>query len=60
MYFGKSQPLGTGEKITIPCGVVFRSIGYKSMAIPGLPFDVNRQTVRNNGGKGYIIIGKSI
>ncbi len=30
---------GTGERITQACGLLFRSIGYKGVAIPGVPFD---------------------
>ncbi|HEU5260367.1 MAG TPA: FAD-dependent oxidoreductase [Gemmatimonadales bacterium] len=30
---------GTGERVTQPCGLLFRSIGYKGVAITGVPFD---------------------
>jgi ferredoxin/flavodoxin---NADP+ reductase len=30
---------GTGELVELPAGLVFRSIGYKGIAMPGLPFD---------------------
>ena len=30
---------GTGERVEIEAGLVFRSIGYKGVAIPGVPFD---------------------
>ena len=30
---------GTGERIELPAGLVFRSIGYKGTAMPGVPFD---------------------
>ena len=29
----------TEEQIEFPCGLVFRSIGYRGVPIPGLPFD---------------------
>ena len=29
----------TEERETIPCGIVFRSVGYQGVALPGLPFD---------------------
>jgi ferredoxin--NADP+ reductase len=30
---------GTGERVEIAAGLVFRSIGYRGVAIPGVPFD---------------------
>ena len=35
---------GTGERVAQACGLVFRSIGYRGVAIPGVPFD-SRQGV---------------
>ena len=32
----------TDEHETIPCGLVFRSVGYRGVALPGLPFDERR------------------
>ena len=29
----------TDEHETIPCGIVFRSVGYRGVALPGVPFD---------------------
>src|SRR5438874_2308612 len=29
----------TGERLTLACGLLFRRIGYKGVAIPGVPFD---------------------
>ena len=29
----------TGEHETIPCGIVFRSVGYQGVELPGVPFD---------------------
>ena len=36
---------------TIPAGVVFRSVGYRGVALPGLPFDPARGTLLNDGGR---------
>src|SRR5215211_7917214 len=35
----------------IPCGIVFRSIGYKGVPLEGLPFDERRGTVPNELGR---------
>jgi ferredoxin/flavodoxin---NADP+ reductase len=44
-----AQP--TEEQITLPCGLVFRSIGYRGVPIPGLPFDESRGTVPHASGR---------
>src|SRR5919204_825376 len=41
----------TDERETIPCGLVFRSVGYRGVALPELPFDERRGTIRNEGGR---------
>jgi ferredoxin--NADP+ reductase len=41
----------TDEQIELPCGLVFRSIGYRAVPIPGLPFDKSRGTVPHAGGR---------
>ena len=41
----------TGERETIPCGLVFRSVGYRGVALPEVPFDDARATIRNDGGR---------
>lgn len=41
----------TGVHDEIACGLVFRSIGYRSQAIEGAPFDPERGIVPNNGGR---------
>jgi ferredoxin--NADP+ reductase len=33
---------GTGERLELPAGLVFRSIGYKGTAMPGVPFDARQ------------------
>src|SRR5690606_13283 len=37
--------------VEIPVGLVFRSVGYRGTAIPGLPFDPKRGVVPNQHGK---------
>jgi ferredoxin--NADP+ reductase len=42
---------GTGETVTLECGVVFRSIGYKVMPVPDVPYDDVRARVPNQAGR---------
>ena len=41
----------TGERETIPCGVVFRSVGYRGVELPGAPFDERSGTIPNVNGR---------
>ena len=41
----------TGETEEIPVGLVFRSVGYRGVAIPGVPFDERRGVVPNAAGR---------
>lgn len=41
----------TGERETLECGLVFRSVGYRGVAIPGVPFDEQRGVIPNEGGR---------
>ena len=41
----------TDRRETIPAGIVFRSVGYRGVALPGLPFDAARGTLLNDGGR---------
>jgi len=41
----------TGETETLECGIVFRSVGYRGVALPGVPFDDGRGTIPNEGGR---------
>lgn len=45
------KAVGTGETITVSCGLVFRSVGYKGKAIPGVPFDDKSGTIPNEQGR---------
>jgi ferredoxin--NADP+ reductase len=42
---------GTGERVEIDAGIVFRSIGYRGVAIEGVPFDSNSGTIPNSDGR---------
>ena len=48
---GRIRAEPTGEREVIPCGVVFRSVGYHGVAVPGVPFDERRGTIPNEGGR---------
>jgi ferredoxin--NADP+ reductase len=41
----------TGERETLACGLVLRSIGYLGVAIPEVPFDARRGVVPNVAGR---------
>jgi len=38
----------TGETETIACGIVLRSVGYKGVPLPGVPFDEGSGTIPND------------
>ena len=35
----------------IPCGIVFRSVGYRGVGVPGVPFDEAAGTIPNDTGR---------
>ena len=41
----------TGERESLPCGLVFRSVGYRGVGLPGVPFDESSGTIPNDGGR---------
>jgi ferredoxin/flavodoxin---NADP+ reductase len=48
---GRLVAESTGERETIECGLVFRSVGYRGVGLPDLPFDERSGTVRNDCGR---------
>jgi ferredoxin/flavodoxin---NADP+ reductase len=48
---GSLRPRSTGQTEEIPCGLVFRSIGYRGVPLPGVPFDERRCVIPNEGGR---------
>jgi ferredoxin/flavodoxin---NADP+ reductase len=48
---GAIRPRDTGERETIECGMVLRSIGYKGVPVEGAPFDEKRGVIPNDGGR---------
>jgi ferredoxin/flavodoxin---NADP+ reductase len=41
----------TDRREVIECGLVLRSVGYRGVALPGLPFDEARCVIANEGGR---------
>ena len=48
---GAIRAVPTGQREIIPCGVVFRSVGYRGLGLDGIPFDADRGTIPNRGGR---------
>jgi len=47
----KQKARGTGETEELPCGLVFRSIGYRGVPMPGVPFRDDWGIVPNVRGR---------
>jgi len=47
----RGELTGTGELETIPAQLVFRSVGYQSVPLAGVPFDERSATVPNSDGR---------
>jgi ferredoxin/flavodoxin---NADP+ reductase len=43
--------VGTGEFETLPMEMVLRSVGYKGVALPDVPFDTKRGVIPNHEGR---------
>src|SRR5205085_6773877 len=48
---GQIKAVPTQDVEVIPCGLVLRSVGYRGVALPGLPFDERRGTIPNDCGR---------
>jgi ferredoxin/flavodoxin---NADP+ reductase len=57
---GRIRAVPTEQRETIPCGIVFRSVGYLAVALPGLPFDEQRATLPHEGGRLLDAEGKPV
>jgi ferredoxin--NADP+ reductase len=51
MRDGRAAAVPTDEREIIPCGLVFRSVGYHGVALSGVPFDETRGTMSNDCGR---------
>jgi ferredoxin--NADP+ reductase len=48
---GKLSARPTGQTETIDCGLVFRSVGYRGLPLPGLPFREDWGVLPNEAGR---------
>jgi ferredoxin--NADP+ reductase len=48
---GNLKPRATDQQETLPVGLVFRSVGYHGVPLPGVPFDHKRGTIPNDKGR---------
>jgi ferredoxin/flavodoxin---NADP+ reductase len=48
---GRLRAVVTEQEETIPCQLVFRSVGYRGVPLPGVPFDERSATIPNDGGR---------
>jgi len=48
---GKQKARGTGETWAMGCGALFRSVGYRGVELPGIPFDPDRGIFPNVDGR---------
>jgi ferredoxin--NADP+ reductase len=48
---GTLQPKPTGEMEDLPVGLVFRSVGYKGVPLPGVPFHESWGVILNERGR---------
>jgi ferredoxin--NADP+ reductase len=45
------RAVATDEEETLECGIVFRSVGYRGVALPEVPFEERRGTIPNDRGR---------
>ncbi|MGH7342000.1 MAG: NADP oxidoreductase, partial [Candidatus Rokuibacteriota bacterium] len=48
---GTLQPKPTGETEDLPAGLVFRSVGYRGVPLPGVPFNESWGVILNERGR---------
>ncbi len=48
---GEGGVRGTGKFTDWPVGAVYRAVGYRSDAVPGVPFDQAKAVIPNDGGR---------
>ena len=48
---GSVRAVATEERESVSCGLVFRSVGYRGIGIPGVPFDEGSGTIPNADGR---------
>jgi ferredoxin--NADP+ reductase len=48
---GNVRAVPTDRRETLACGLVFRSVGYRGVSLPGVPFDEENRVIPNDGGR---------
>jgi ferredoxin--NADP+ reductase len=48
---GTLRAVPTGEREILEAGIVFRSVGYRGVPLPGVPFDEENGTIPNDRGR---------
>jgi ferredoxin--NADP+ reductase len=48
---GRLVAVATEKRELIECGLVFRSVGYRGVGLPDVPFDERRGTILNEAGR---------
>jgi ferredoxin--NADP+ reductase len=48
---GTLRAKDTGERDEVECGLILRSVGYTGVPIEGVPFDDEKGTILNDGGR---------
>jgi ferredoxin--NADP+ reductase len=48
---GALRAIATDERETLSTGIVFRSVGYRGVALPGVPFGEDTGTILNDRGR---------
>ncbi len=63
---GWLNAVGTGETEVLPVGLVLRSVGYRGVALPDVPFDTRRSVIPNvlgrvtDGAGGDVVAGEYV
>jgi ferredoxin/flavodoxin---NADP+ reductase len=57
---GRLRAVPTDSREVIPCGLVFRSIGYRGVGLPEVPFDDERGTIPNREGRVIVQDGEPL
>ncbi len=47
----EGRAIGTGATYAIPCGLVISAIGYRTLPIPGVPYDAGNGRIENVEGR---------
>jgi ferredoxin/flavodoxin---NADP+ reductase len=48
---GRLRAVPTDDRDVIPCSLVFRSVGYRGVGLPGVPFDERAGVIPNRQGR---------